>query len=94
MNKLTFLVYNQLYFSNKLNFIDKIGTKSAVTDFSILLGGWFSDLHFTEKVIDLKVFSLVESSILGRMKKIRNEVQNNRDDDLTIGNFHGNIASS
>ena len=54
MNKLTFLVYNQLYFSNKLNFIDKIGTKSAVTDFSILLGGWFSDLHFTEKVIDLK----------------------------------------
>jgi hypothetical protein len=49
---------------------------------------------YEEKVIDLKVFSLVESSILGRMKKIRNEVQNNRDDDLTIGNFHGNIASS
>lgn len=54
MDKLTFLEYNQLYFSNKLNFIDKIGTKSAVTDFSILLGGWFSELYFTAEGIDLK----------------------------------------
>ena len=73
----------------------KLSTKYLPIDYKLL--EWRLILNrelYEEKVIDLKVFSLVESSILGRMKKIRNEVQNNRDDDLTIGNFHGNIASS
>ena len=73
----------------------KFSTKHLPLDYNLL--EWRLILNrelYEEKVIDLKVFSLVESSILGRMKKIRNEVQNNRDDDLTIGNFHGNIASS
>ena len=73
----------------------KFSTKHLPLDYKLL--EWRLILNrelYEEKVIDLKVFSLVESSILGRMKKIRNEVQNNRDDDLTIGNFHGNIASS
>ena len=73
----------------------KFSTKHLPIDYKLL--EWRLILNrelYEEKVIDLKVFSLVESSILGRMKKIRNEVQNNRDDDLTIGNFHGNIASS
>ena len=73
----------------------KFSTKHLPLDYKLL--EWRLILNrelYEEKVIDLKVFSLVESSILGRMKKIRNEVQNNRDDDLIIGNFHGNIASS
>lgn len=73
----------------------KFSTKHLPLDYKLL--EWRLILNrelYEEKVIDLKVFSLVESSILGRMKKIRNEVQNNSDDDLTIGNFHGNIASS
>lgn len=73
----------------------KFSTKHLPLDYKLL--EWRLILNrelYEEKVIDLKVFSLVESSILGRMKKIRNEVQNSRDDDLTIGNFHGNIASS
>lgn len=73
----------------------KFSTKHLPLDYKLL--EWRLILNrelYEEKIIDLKVFSLVESSILGRMKKIRNEVQNNRDDDLTIGNFHGNIASS
>ena len=73
----------------------KFSTKHLPLDYKLL--EWRLILNrelYEEKVIDLKVFSLVESSILGRMKKIRNEVQNNRDDDLTIGNFYGNIASS
>ena len=73
----------------------KFSTKHLPLDYKLL--EWRLILNrelYEKKVIDLKVFSLVESSILGRMKKIRNEVQNNRDDDLTIGNFRGNIASS
>ena len=73
----------------------KFSTKHLPLDYKLL--EWRLILNrelYEEKVIDLKVFSLVESSILGRMKKIRNEAQNSRDDDLTIGNFYGNIASS
>lgn len=73
----------------------KFNTKHLPLDYKLL--EWRLILNrelYEEKVIDLKVFSLVESSILGRMKKIRNEVQNNMDDDLTSGNFHGTITSS
>ena len=73
----------------------KFSTKHLPLDYKLLECRLILNRElYEEKVIDLKLFSLVESSILGRMKKIRNEVQNNRDDDLTIGNFHGNIASS
>lgn len=73
----------------------KFSTRHLPLDYKLL--EWRLILNrelYEEKVIDLKVFSLVETSILGRMKKIRNEVQNNRDDDLIIGNFHGSMASS
>ena len=51
-------------------------------------------MDLLEKVLDLKIYSMVEKSILGRMTKIINEVQENRDDDLTIGKYHGSMASS
>ena len=73
----------------------KFSTKHLPLDYKLL--EWRLILNrelYEEKVIDLKVFSLVESSILGRMTKIRNEVQENRDDDLTIGKYHGSMASS
>lgn len=73
----------------------KFSTKHLPLDYKLL--EWRLILNrelYEEKVIDLKVFSIVENSILGRMKKIRNEVQENRDDDLTIGNIHGSMASS
>ena len=73
----------------------KFSTKHLPLDYKLL--EWRLILNrelYEEKVIDLKVFSIVENSILGTMKKIRNEVQENRDDDLTIGNIHGSMASS
>ena len=73
----------------------KFSTKHLPLDYKLL--EWRLILNrelYEEKVIDLKVFSIVENSILGRMKKIRNEVQENRADDLTIGNIHGSMASS
>ena len=73
----------------------KFSTKHLPLDYKLL--EWRLILNrelYEEKVIDLKIYSMVESSILGRMTKIKNEVQNNRDDDLTIGNIHGSMASS
>ena len=52
----------------------KLSTKFLPIDYKLL--EWRLILNrqlYEEKVIDLKIFSLVESSILGRMKKIRNE---------------------
>ena len=73
----------------------KFSTKHLPLEYKLL--EWRLILNrelYEEKVIDLKIYSMVESSILGRMTKIKNEVQNNRDDDLTIGNIHGSMASS
>lgn len=39
MSKFTFLEQEQ-YFDDKIDIIEKRGTKAAITDFSILLGGW------------------------------------------------------
>ena len=67
----------------------KFSTKQLPLDYKLL--EWRLVLNrelYEEKVIDLKVFSLVESSILGRMKKIRNEVQNNRNRDLPTKIFY------
>jgi len=54
MNKLTFLTYGQLYNSDKLDMISKIGPLAAITDFSILLGGEVSEEHFTNEGKELK----------------------------------------
>jgi len=73
----------------------KFSTKHLPIDYKLL--EWRLILNrelYEDKVIDLKIYSMVEKSILGRMTKIINEVQENRDDDLTIGNYHGSMASS
>ena len=41
------------------------------------------ELH-EENKIDLKVYSIMENQLLGRMKKIKNEVKNKMNDSLTI----------
>ena len=64
----------------------KFSTKQLPLDYKLL--EWRLILNrelYEEKIIDLKVFSLVESSILGRMTKIRNDVLNRRNKDLIIG---------
>ena len=40
MSNLTFLTQEQCFESEKLDILKKRGTKAAITDFSILLGGW------------------------------------------------------
>ncbi len=40
MSKLTFLTKEQCFESDKLDILKKRGTQAAITDFSILLGGW------------------------------------------------------
>lgn len=73
----------------------KFSTKHLPIDYKLL--EWRLILNrelYEDKVIDLKIYSMVEKSILGRMTKIRNEVQENRDDDLTIGKYHGSMTLS
>lgn len=43
MSKLTFLTQEQCFEREKLEVLQKRGTKAAITDFSILLGGYVSD---------------------------------------------------
>lgn len=45
MSNLTFLTQEQCFESDKLDILQKRGTKAAITDFSILLGGYVSDYH-------------------------------------------------
>ena len=45
MSDFTFLTEEQYFGSDKLDIIKKRGTQAAITDFSVLLGGWFSDYH-------------------------------------------------
>ena len=45
---------------------------------------------YENKVIDLKVFSLMEQSILGRMTKIKNEYKDKISYGLAIEKNHGN----
>ena len=45
MSKFTFLTQEQCFESDKLDILEKRGTKAAITDFSILLGGWVSSYH-------------------------------------------------
>lgn len=45
MSSYTLLTEEQIFGSDKLDVLKKRGTKSAITDFSILLGGYVSDYH-------------------------------------------------
>ncbi len=48
MSNLTFLTQEQCFESEKLGILQKRGTKAAITDFSILLGGYVSSDYHTE----------------------------------------------
>ena len=43
MSEFTFLTEEQCFGSDKLNILEKRGTKAAISDFSILLGGYVDD---------------------------------------------------
>ena len=45
MSDFTFLTEEQCFGNDKLDILKKRGTQAAITDFSILLGGYFSDKH-------------------------------------------------
>ena len=45
MSDFTFLTEEQILGSNQIDVIKKRGTKAAISDFSVLLGGWVSDYH-------------------------------------------------
>ena len=45
MSKFTFLTEEQCFGRDKLDILEKRGTKAAITDFSILLGAYVSDHH-------------------------------------------------
>ncbi len=72
----------------------KFNTKELPLEYKLL--EWRLILNrelYEEKVIDLKVFSSMESSLLSRMRKIRTEVMSKRDD-LTTSKSDSNMASS
>ena len=45
MSDFTFLTEEQCFGDDKLDILEKRGTKAAITDFSILLGAYVSDYH-------------------------------------------------
>ena len=45
MSDFTFLTQKQYFGSDKLEILEKRGTKAAITDFSVLVGGFVSDYH-------------------------------------------------
>ena len=49
MNNFTFLTKDQIFGNNKLDIISRYGTKCAITDFSILLGGYVSQDCYTSE---------------------------------------------
>ena len=49
MNNFTFLTDEQIFGNNKLDIISRYGTKCAITDFSILLGGYVSQDCYTSE---------------------------------------------
>ena len=49
---------------------------------------------YDEKVIDLRTYNEMENSIMGRLKKIRNEYLLNEKDDLTKGDYGATIQAS
>ena len=49
---------------------------------------------YDEKVIDLRTYNEMENSIMGRLKKIRNEYLLNEKDDLTKRDYGATIQAS
>ena len=49
MNNFTFLTDEQIFGNNQLYIISRYGTKCAITDFSILLGGYVSSENYTRE---------------------------------------------
>ena len=49
MNNFTFLTDEQRFGNNQLDIISRYGTKCAITDFSILLGGYVSSDYYTSE---------------------------------------------
>ncbi|HBC84179.1 MAG TPA: hypothetical protein DCZ30_01645, partial [Clostridiales bacterium] len=45
MSNFTFLTEEQCFGNDKLDILEKRGTQAAITDFSVLLGGWVSDYN-------------------------------------------------
>ena len=54
MLDLTFLTKEQIFGDNKLEILKKYGTRCAITDFSILLGGFVSSDYYTSEGNTLK----------------------------------------
>ena len=51
--ELDLLEEEQIFRSNRLNIFDKFGTRAAITDFAILLGGYVSENNHTKERNDL-----------------------------------------
>lgn len=71
----------------------KFSTKELPLEYKLL--EWRLILNrelYEEKVIDLKLFSSMEKSLLSRMKKIRTDTHS-KNDDLTSSISDGNMAS-
>ena len=49
MKNFTFLTDEQIFGNNQLDIISRYGTKCAITDFSILLGGYVSSDYYTSE---------------------------------------------
>ena len=49
MNNFTFLTDEQIFGNDQLDILKKYGTKCAITDFSILLGGYVSGDYYTSE---------------------------------------------
>ena len=49
---------------------------------------------YDEKVINLRTYNEMENSIMGRLKKIRNEYLLNEKDDLTKSDYGATIQAS
>ena len=49
---------------------------------------------YDEKVIDLRTYNEMENSIMGRLKKIRNEYLLNEKDDLTTADYGATMQAS
>lgn len=54
MNNFTFLEESQIFGLDRLDIIEKYGTKWVITDFSILLGGLVSPINYTSEGTSLK----------------------------------------
>ena len=49
MSNFTFLTEDQIFGNNQLDILKRYGTKCAITDFAILLGGYVSSSYYTSE---------------------------------------------